>query len=116
MGDKKFNINKIINVLRAEKRGERSRKQIEDILGGKIPDVQWKTAIKEVKEGAIGYAQNPIATAKGFYEGITGKTKKPDITEPDLHYIRKPKKENKKGGSVSKYSKGGGVRSAKYKV
>ena len=32
MGDKKFNINKIINVLRAEKRGERSRKQIEDIL------------------------------------------------------------------------------------
>tara|TARA_Y100000401_G_scaffold108807_1_gene104400 strand:+ start:1447 stop:1758 length:312 start_codon:yes stop_codon:yes gene_type:complete len=103
MGDKKLNkeIKKIINVLRAEKRGERSRKQIEDILGGKIPDIQWKTAIKEVKEGAIGYAQNPIATAKGFYEGITGKTKK---------------KENKKGGSVSKYSKGGGVRSAKYKI
>ena len=25
-------------------------------------------------------------------------------------------KKNKKGGSVSKYSKGGGVRSAKYKV
>ena len=101
MGDKKFNINEIVNTLRAEERGRLERKQVEDILGGKIPDVQWKKALKEFKEMIIGYAQTPKATAKGWYEGFTEKPKK---------------KENKKGGSVSKYSKGGGVRSAKYKV
>ena len=38
----------------------------------------------------------------------------------ESHYLNKlgkrPNKKNKKGGSVSKYSKGGGVRAAKYKV
>ena len=97
-----FNINEIVNALKAEKRGIRERKQVEDILGGKIPDLQWKKALKEFKEMVIGYAQTPKATAKGWYEGFTAK----------------PKKKEKKGGSVktSKYSKGGGVRSSKYKL
>jgi hypothetical protein len=97
-----FNINEIVNALKAEKRGIRERKQVEDILGGKIPDLQWKKALKEFKEMVIGYTQTPKATAKGWYEGFTAK----------------PKKKEKKGGYVktSKYSKGGGVRTAKYKV
>ena len=76
--------------------------QVEDILGGKIPDLQWKKALKEFKEMVIGYAQTPKATAKGWYEGFTAK----------------PKKKEKKGGSVktSKYSKGGGVRKSKYSL
>ena len=45
-----FNINEIVNALKAEKRGIRERKQVEDILGGKIPDLQWKKALKEFKE------------------------------------------------------------------
>ena len=97
-----FNINEIVNALKAEKRGARNRKQVEDILGGKIPDLQWKKALKEFKEMVIGYAQTPKATAKGWYEGFTAK----------------PKKKEKKGGSVktSKYSTGGGVRKSKYSL
>ena len=101
-----FNINEIVNALKAEKRGIRERKQVEDILGGKIPDLQWKKALKEFKEMVIGYTQTPKATAKGYIEGVTNTR------------IQKQKKKEKKGGSVkaSKYSKGGGVRSSKYKL
>jgi hypothetical protein len=104
--NKKFNIDEIVNALRAEKRGERFKKQIQGILGGSIPDLQWKLALKELKESYTGYKETPLATAKGYIEGLTNTR------------ITKQRKKNKKGGSVktSKYSKGGGVRSAKYKI
>ena len=102
--NKKFNIDAIVNALRAEKRGARSRKQIQDVLGGKIPDLQWKLALKELKESWTGYKETPLATAKGFIEGLTNTR------------IIKQKKKDKKGGTVSKYSKGGGVKQSRYKL
>ena len=102
--NKKFNIDEIVNALRAEKRGAGDKKIIETLLGGKIPKIQWKTALKNFKEMVTGYTQTPLATAKGYIEGVTDTR------------IQKQKKKNKKGGSVSKYSTGGGVRKSKYSV
>ena len=99
---KKFNIDAIVNALRAEKRGARSRKQIQDVLGGKIPDLQWKLALKELKESWTGYKETPLATAKGFIEGLTNTR------------ITKQKNKNKKGGKIKTYAKGSIVRKPKY--
>jgi hypothetical protein len=82
----------------------RGKKQIQDILGGKIPDLQWKLVLKELKESWTGYKETPLATAKGYIEGLTGTR------------ITKQKKKDKKGGTISKYSKGGGVRKSKYSL
>ena len=38
------------------------------------------------------------------------------MRESQKKFFKRPNNKNKKGGSVSKYSKGGGVRAAKYKV
>ena len=97
-----FNINEIVNALRAENRGIRERKQVEDILGGKIPDLQWKLALKELKESWTGYKETPLATAKGFIEGLTNTR------------ITKQINKNKKGGKIKTYAKGSTVRKPKY--
>ena len=102
--NKQFTINEIVNALRAEKRGAGDKKIIETLLGGKIPKIQWKTALKNVKEMVTGYKETPLATAKGYIEGLTNTR------------ITKQKKKERKGGSVSKYSTGGGVRKSKYSL
>ena len=38
------------------------------------------------------------------------------MRESQKKFFKRPNNKNKKGGSVSKYSKGGGVRPAKYKI
>ena len=99
---KKFNIDAIVNALRAEKRGAGDKRTIENLLGGKIPKVQWKAALKNFKDIYTGYTQTPLATVKGYIEGLTGTR------------ITKQKNKNKKGGTIKTYAKGSKVRKPKY--
>ena len=55
-----------------------------------------------MKESWTGYKETPLATAKGFIEGLTNTR------------ITKQKNKNKKGGKIKTYAKGSKVRKPKY--
>ena len=104
----------------------------------KKPNTDKEYESKELPEGPLAKQSETrpttIAEAKAQVWTATGMMKMSDppmigftkdgktiyirapMRESQKKFFKRPNNKNKKGGSVSKYSKGGGVRAAKYKV